>query len=271
MMQPARIGSGVDARPGWRRTRWDRDVTALGHRRRRRVADGLPGPVRRRCRRSLGGRLVRRPPVGPAGAGSGCRHRRPRCPRRWPMPRCLPRLMPRRDPRGLSRQRGVAGSWAVSPRTPQWASGGGDGQRNRCRAPTCRVRHGVFVRFGLRPRPSTRADLLACVAEDQHSLPLHALGQRSPSGHCDAHPRRPVPADALASAVRRIGPRRGVPLGADARVRRSAAVRAAAGVAPGDPHRARRPGWRSTEVPDGVTYVDDLAAAVERLSETVLA
>ena len=80
-----------------------------------------------------------------------------------------------------------------------------------------------------------------------------------------------VPADALASAVRRTGPVAvflwaQMPGYGDRRLfERLPALRPATRIVLGGP------GWRGTEVPDGVTYVDDLAAAVERLSETVLA
>ena len=114
--------------------------------------------------------------------------------------------------------------------------------------------------------------LLACVAEDQHSLPLHALAaalaeRRIATRILGAR----VPADALAAAVRRTGPVAvflwaQMPGYGDRRLfERLPALRPATRIVLGGP------GWRSTELPDGVTYVDDLAAAVERLSETVLA
>jgi hypothetical protein len=114
--------------------------------------------------------------------------------------------------------------------------------------------------------------LLACVAEDQHSLPLHAVGaalaeRRIATRILGAR----VPADALAAAVRRTGPVAvflwaQMPGYGDRRLlERLPALRPSTRIVLGGP------GWRSTELPDGVTYVDDLAAAVERLSETVLA
>jgi hypothetical protein len=103
-------------------------------------------------------------------------------------------------------------------------------------------------------------------------LPLHALAaalaeRRIATRILGAR----VPADALASAVRRTGPVAvflwaQMPGYGDRRLfERLPALRPATRIVLGGP------GWRSTELPDGVTYVDDLAAAVERLSETVLA
>jgi MerR family transcriptional regulator, light-induced transcriptional regulator len=114
--------------------------------------------------------------------------------------------------------------------------------------------------------------LLACVAEDQHSLPLHAVAaalaeRRVATRILGAR----VPLSALAAAVRRTGPAAvflwaQMPGYGDRRLfERLPALRPATRIVLGGP------GWHGIELPDGVIHVDDLEAAVERLRETVLA
>jgi MerR family transcriptional regulator, light-induced transcriptional regulator len=114
--------------------------------------------------------------------------------------------------------------------------------------------------------------LLACVAEDQHSLPLHALAAALAERQVATRVLGPrLPAGALAAAVRRTGPAAvflwaQMPGYGDRRLfERLPALRPAPRIVLGGP------GWRGVELPDGVTHVEDLGAAVERLRESVLA
>jgi MerR family transcriptional regulator, light-induced transcriptional regulator len=114
--------------------------------------------------------------------------------------------------------------------------------------------------------------LLACVAEDQHSLPLHALAAALSERQVATRVLGPrVPASALVAAVRRLGPAAvflwaQMPGYGDRRLfERLPAQRPSARIVLGGP------GWRGMELPDGIAYVNDLAVAVERLREAVLA
>jgi MerR family transcriptional regulator, light-induced transcriptional regulator len=113
--------------------------------------------------------------------------------------------------------------------------------------------------------------LLACVADEQHSLPLHALAAALAERHVSTRIFGPrVPGSALAAAVRRTGPAAvflwaQMPGYGDRRlIERLPALRPAPRIVLGGP------GWRGVEIPGGVAYVDDLGAAVERLREAVL-
>jgi MerR family transcriptional regulator, light-induced transcriptional regulator len=114
--------------------------------------------------------------------------------------------------------------------------------------------------------------LLACVAEDQHSLPLHALAAALAERHVATRVLGPrVPASALAAAVRRTGPAAiflwaQMPGYGDRRL-----LERLPGLRPTPRIVLGGPGWHGIEVPDGVAYVDDLGEAVERLRESVLA
>lgn len=134
-----------------------------------------------------------------------------------------------------------------------------------CAAAALRATHGK-----LRRPLTTRPVLLAAADEEQHSLPLHALGaalaeRQVPSRNLGAR----VPRQSLAAAVRRSGPlavfvwshlpTTGDPaLFSELPATRPAALLLAGG-----------PGWGSP-LPPGTVLVDDLSHAVERITATAL-
>jgi len=134
-----------------------------------------------------------------------------------------------------------------------------------CAAAALRATHGK-----LRRPLTTRPVLLAAADEEQHTLPLHALGaalaeRQVPSRNLGAR----VPRQSLAAAVRRSGPlavfvwshlpATGDPgLFSELPATRPAALLMAGG-----------PGWR-TPLPPGTVAVDDLSHAVERVTAAAL-
>lgn len=120
------------------------------------------------------------------------------------------------------------------------------------------------------PEATGAPALLACTEEEQHSLPLHALAaalaeRRVPTRVLGAR----VPPDALAAAIRRIGPS-GVflwstmPATGDPR-----ALSALPAVRPAPLVVLGGPGWAVEDLPlglAGLAVVSELAAAVEALA-----
>jgi DNA-binding transcriptional MerR regulator len=119
---------------------------------------------------------------------------------------------------------------------------------------------------------NVRPILLACVPDDQHSLPLHALAAALAERQVATRVLGGrVPIGALASAVRRTGPVAvfvwaQMPGYGDRRLFEGLPV-----LRPPPRLVLGGPGWDGVDVPDGVAHVDDLGSAVERLSDAVLA
>jgi MerR family transcriptional regulator, light-induced transcriptional regulator len=125
----------------------------------------------------------------------------------------------------------------------------------------------------LRAAPvNVRPILLACVPDDQHSLPLHALAAALAERQVATRVLGArVPTGALAAAVRRTGPIAvfvwaQMPGYGDRKIfDRLPVLRPASRLVLGGP------GWHGVHLPDGVAHVDDLGSAVERVSAAVLA
>ncbi len=266
---------GRPASPVRRRGRGAARRDAPAHARRRDPGRGGPialatdvtrSVISRRCRRPTfpDAASPRRPREGrsrtgwrraPAGGGrpapaSGCRTCRSRA---WPGPRW--RSIPRRQCgscRTLSVSAASLRPWTMSSAPvligvgQRWAA---TGHRRRCRTPARRVGH-EFAAGGAPGRaPSTPArSCWPASPTISTACPCTPWLLRSPSGgsrRASSAPR--VPADALAAAVRARA-RRGVPVGADAGLRGSAAVREPPRASAGATHRAGRArvAWRTS-------------------------
>lgn len=111
---------------------------------------------------------------------------------------------------------------------------------------------------------STRPALLACGPREDHCLPVYAVAAALAERGVEARVLGPrTPPKALASAVRRIGPS-SVFLWAYLPADSADGVDAIPKIRPEPPLVLAGPGW-SQPVPDGVSFVCDLASAVTRL------
>jgi DNA-binding transcriptional MerR regulator len=123
------------------------------------------------------------------------------------------------------------------------------------------------VTLGPAPAVNSRQVLLACAAEEQHSLPLHVLAAALAERHVASRMLGArVPADALADAVRRSGPLAVLvwsqrPATGDPRL-----VTSLPQVRPAPFLLVGGPGWDAAALPAGVTRVTELAEAVARLA-----
>jgi DNA-binding transcriptional MerR regulator len=130
---------------------------------------------------------------------------------------------------------------------------------------------GVLRTFSLgRPLGGYGQTLLACAEEEQHSLPLHALGAALAERGVPCRMLGPrLPREALAAAVRRCGPAAVFvwssrpATGFAAQLVQLPALRPAPRVVAGGP------GWRPEELPPGVRHVLRLDDAVDEVLAAV--
>jgi DNA-binding transcriptional MerR regulator len=109
--------------------------------------------------------------------------------------------------------------------------------------------------------------LLACPEQEQHSLPLHALGAALAEIGCPCRILgASVPADALVSAVRQLTPRTVFIWAQTPATARLADLHAIPQRRPLTPIVVGGSGWRRQPLPASATWVDSLAAAVEAVS-----
>jgi DNA-binding transcriptional MerR regulator len=124
--------------------------------------------------------------------------------------------------------------------------------------------------LGARPRDGGWA-LLACAEEEQHSLPVHvvaaALAERDVGARVLG---ARVPRQALAGAVRRLGPA-AVLVYAAMPVTEAAQLAALPRMRPSPRLLVGGPGWEGVDLPDGldVVHVDSVAAAVHEVETAV--
>jgi methanogenic corrinoid protein MtbC1 len=111
---------------------------------------------------------------------------------------------------------------------------------------------------------STRPALLACAEREDHCLPLHAVAAALAERGVESRVLGPrTPPDALASALRRIGPS-SVFLWAYLPANSGASVAGIPKIRPEPLLVLAGPGWHHP-IPDGATFVSDLASAVTRM------
>ncbi|MDQ1713680.1 MAG: MerR family transcriptional regulator, light-induced transcriptional regulator [Frankiaceae bacterium] len=122
---------------------------------------------------------------------------------------------------------------------------------------------GVFNAV-LSTRPAaSRATLLACADGERHSLPLHALAAAlAERGTGSRLLGAALPPDALAAAVRRTGPAALVLYAHTQEHAVPALLDAVPAMRPRTAVLVGGAGWVPDALPDGVTYVHDLAEAV---------
>jgi hypothetical protein len=105
--------------------------------------------------------------------------------------------------------------------------------------------------------------LLACLDQEQHSLPLHALGAALAEIGCSSRILgASVPTDELVGAVRRVAPRAVFIWAQTPATARVADLNALPPRRPPTPIVVGGPGWRSRSTPSSVVRVDSLADAV---------
>ncbi|MDQ1249266.1 MAG: MerR family transcriptional regulator, light-induced transcriptional regulator [Actinomycetota bacterium] len=111
---------------------------------------------------------------------------------------------------------------------------------------------------------STRPALLACAPKEDHCLPVYAVAAALAERGVEARLLGPrTPPEALSSAVRRLGPS-SVFVWAYLPADSAASVTSVPRIRPEPPLVLAGPGW-SQPVPEGATFVCDLAGAVTRL------
>ncbi len=121
------------------------------------------------------------------------------------------------------------------------------------------------VRQPLNPRPV----LLACAQDEVHALPLHALAAALAERQVSVRVLGPrVPRDALASAVRRVGPAAVFVWSQSPATGDADSLAALGSVRPAPAVLVGGPGWREPVPPD-VSRVDDLVEAVEGVLRAV--
>ncbi|MGH3913638.1 MAG: cobalamin-dependent protein, partial [Pseudonocardiaceae bacterium] len=112
--------------------------------------------------------------------------------------------------------------------------------------------------------------LLACLEQEQHTLPLHALAATLAEFGCSSRILgASVPADTLVSAVRRINPRAVFVWAQVEPTARFADLQLLPSQRPPAPVVVGGPGWQGQDLPSFVTRVDSLTAAVHAVCRDI--